>query len=102
VQGRFTEPAACRQAMQEYRTDCDPVRAFLTELYESAPGSAVATKDVYGHYTRWCAENGFQPMNNRNFGKSLRSVYSGVETKKIGPRYQRSRIFVGIQRINEF
>jgi len=97
AQGRFTEPKPCNRALQEYRIDCDPVRAFLAEHYEAAPGAAVATKDVYAHYTRWCAENGFQPMNSRNFGKNLRSVYPDVDKKKLGTRENRIPMYTGLR-----
>lgn len=55
-QYRFTEPAAYSRAMQEYRIDCDPVRAFLREYYEAAPGSAVSmryTKERSGRREDW-------------------------------------------------
>jgi phage/plasmid-associated DNA primase len=82
--------------------DCDPVRAFLTEYYEAAPGSAVATKDVYAHYTRWCSENGFQPMNSRNFGKNLRSVYPDAERRYGGASEKRYWMYTGIRPIENF
>lgn len=96
-QGRFTEPKSSRQGLQDYRVDCDPVRAFLTEHYEVAAGSAIATKDVYAHYTRWCTENGYQPMNSRNFGKNLRSVYPEVERKQVRYKEDRSWLYCGIR-----
>jgi len=39
-QGRFTEPAACSRAVQEYRIDCDPVREILSESNQALTQTA--------------------------------------------------------------
>src|SRR5207248_5750687 len=45
--GRFTEPAACRRALEDYRTESNPARAFLLSRCRAQDGERVAKKKLY-------------------------------------------------------
>jgi phage/plasmid-associated DNA primase len=39
--GRFTDPALCREALETYRTESNPARAFLQECVVAKPDGVV-------------------------------------------------------------
>ena len=99
--GGFIEPAACRAAQDDYRRDCDPARAFLQENYQVNPAESVPTARLYEHYTSWCQDNGFQPLNSRNFGKTLRRVFPNVVRRQRKETSKRFNAYVGIVRVGD-
>jgi P4 family phage/plasmid primase-like protien len=80
---QFTEPAACRAALREHRTDSDPCRAFLEENYEpDTQGGPLPSSELYGEYKCWCEANGFtKPVTLPNFGKQVGRVFPGGESR---------------------
>lgn len=83
--------------MAEYRSDCDPIRTFLLEHYEPSEAyGTIASSDLYAHYTRYCQQNGYQPVNNANFGKSVKRIFPEVQKKKSGPRHQQVVVYTGL------
>jgi putative DNA primase/helicase len=78
---RFSEPAACRAALQEHRTDSDPCRAFLEEHYVAAEGKVVRAGDLYTSYKVWCEANGFRAVSANNFGRQVRRVFGLDESR---------------------
>lgn len=83
-QGRFTEPAICREALDAYRTDSNPARAFLQEHVCRHDGQ-VQCSAVYGRYTEWCPTHGYKPLDERLFGKEVARYFPGAERKR-GPK----------------
>jgi P4 family phage/plasmid primase-like protien len=79
---KFTEPAACRAALQEQRADADSCRAFLEERYTADPqGKPVPSASLYAEYRDWCEKNGFKAVNVANFGHQVRRVFDLEESK---------------------
>jgi len=73
---RFTEPAACRAAVQEHRVDSDPCRAFLEEHYVADPnGKPLLTAELCSKYRDWCEENGFKTVGSNNFSRQVKRVF---------------------------
>lgn len=58
-QGRFAEPASCREGKDKLRVDCNPTRRFLDDHFEAGNGTdLIPAKDVYSSYKLWCDEHG--------------------------------------------
>ncbi|MBN2455748.1 MAG: hypothetical protein JXB29_04290 [Sedimentisphaerales bacterium] len=88
--GNFTRPTKCRQAVEQYRMDVNPARAFLQQNYvASLQYEGLPCQEVYRSYTHFCERNGFRPMNNTNFGKEVKRVLPAV--KKEQKRFGRGR-----------
>jgi P4 family phage/plasmid primase-like protien len=85
AQGHFTQPAVCREALDAYRTDSNPARAFLLEFAYLDPKSRWACLLVYEGYRVWCHEHGHPPLDASQFGKEVARSFPEV-TRKRGPR----------------
>lgn len=66
-QGKFTEAAAMKDALNSYKESANHVAAFLEEeCYEEVPSeSKTGTKlvDFYKDFHNWCRERGHNPYN---------------------------------------
>lgn len=70
---KFPDCEAIRNAVEEHRTMSDPVRTFLLERVEEAPGELT---DLYPEYKQWCSATGLtQPVGAIVFGRRVRSIY---------------------------
>src|SRR5262249_2058312 len=53
----FTQPEACRAALESHRLESDPARAFLLEHYTADPeGGPLETAAMYREFKDWCME----------------------------------------------
>jgi putative DNA primase/helicase len=95
-QGRFTESLLSKEAVEEYREESNPARAFLKDHCEASSASAIHSSFLYEHYGRWAARNGYRPLSERVFGKEVRRVFPKVERKKGGGRTDRYWYYQGI------
>ena len=76
--GRFTEPAICRSALDDYRKESNPARAFLLEHVCLRPLARTDCSSLYQQY-RWACEcNGDGALNERTFGKEIPRVFPAV------------------------
>ncbi|MCG3138653.1 MAG: hypothetical protein HJJLKODD_02520 [Phycisphaerae bacterium] len=83
-QGRFTEPEICREALAEYRIECNPCGTFLSERYVTGAGYQ-SCGELYANYADWSRSNGYHPLGEIAFGKEVRRTFPDVERKQIGP-----------------
>jgi P4 family phage/plasmid primase-like protien len=96
-QKHFTQPKVCSEALEEYRTDCNPARVFLLEHCEADPASLVNCQVLYGHYSSWCNLSGYQRLGNRAFGLELRRQFPGVDRTRPGTRSKREYTYTGLK-----
>jgi putative DNA primase/helicase len=68
----FDEPDCVQTAVSEYRTEADTIGSFLFECTAEREKSYLRTVELYGHYSRWATDNGYKPLNNRNFVGEVR------------------------------
>ncbi len=68
-------PAKVVQATKEYRQETDIVGTFLTDTLMEADGCRIQTAVLYRKYTDWAKDNGYRPLNNKNFVGELRRRY---------------------------
>jgi P4 family phage/plasmid primase-like protien len=95
-QGRFTESLLSQEAVEEYREESNPARAFLKDHVETSTGSAITSGKLYTIYKKWTDENGYRPLSEKVFGKEVRRVFSHIERKKGGGRTSRYWYYQGI------
>lgn len=81
-QGRFTDAAACRDALDDYQTEANPAKAFLQENVIACEHSVAEAKEVYGTYKKWCVDNGYRALSDKIFGKEVRRAFPMVERKQ--------------------
>lgn len=53
--------------MDEYKSDINPVRAYIKECVAKESGTMIAKKFVYEHYKAWCEEKGNNVYAERTF-----------------------------------
>ena len=80
---RFTEPTLCREALDIYRTESNPARAFLQGSVVADPRSFVECQVLYWRYRSWSEANGYWPLNAAQLGLEVRRVYPSVVRKKV-------------------
>jgi putative DNA primase/helicase len=65
-------PARVTAAVAEYRQETDVIGVFLSEHTVEAAKSRLPTSELYGCYTLWAKDNGYNTLNARNFVGELR------------------------------
>lgn len=82
AQGRFTDSEAVGAQLEEYKRQSDTVRLFLDEQqYEITSEQYMPLKFIYQDYKAYCVEDGYRPVNNRNFQKRLAA--NGILVKRL-------------------
>jgi putative DNA primase/helicase len=95
--GGFTVPEESRLLLEEYRRDADPARGFLSENYmPSLNGERLASSQVYDNYRRFCDQNGYRPLSDRQFGRDLRRVFPNVRRIRGRSGTEREWLYEGI------
>jgi P4 family phage/plasmid primase-like protien len=82
-QGRFTEPTLSRDALDSYRTESNPARAFLQECAVVDSTGFVECAVLYKTHRTWCDEHGYRALNAAQFGHEVRRIFPLVERKKV-------------------
>jgi P4 family phage/plasmid primase-like protien len=80
---RFAESGVCQAALEEHRTESNPMRAFLLEHYEAGGvREFVPGPEAYKQYCTWCAENGHLAAANVTFGREVRRAFPSAQHGK--------------------
>ncbi len=98
--GRFTQPAAGAEVVDEMERLASPVRAFVDELCVLQPAEEIQCAELYKAWDDWCKANGRrQPGTLQTFGRDLRAACSAVRTvqKRIKGTGARVRFYEGIR-----
>lgn len=72
----LTQPQKMEEAITEYREESDIFGAFLNDSLCEAVGYRLATSKLYEKYKNWSSDNGYHPLNNKNFVGELRKRYT--------------------------
>lgn len=81
----FSHCEAAKQAVEQYKTESDSVKQFISDSdYQLNPTENILIKVIYIEYRGYCADDGFKPVNKPNFIKRLRSFGVTIERKNIG------------------
>ena len=71
----LTTTASVMKATQEYREESDTIGLFLKDTTFEVLNSRVQTSNLYRIYKEWCSNNGYRPLNVKNFIGEMRSRY---------------------------
>jgi putative DNA primase/helicase len=80
--GGLRPPESVSEATTSYRRDNDLVGQFVEERCELLPAARASSKILYENYSGWCDENGHDPIQKVEFGKTLGR--KGFKPKKLG------------------
>jgi len=67
-------PDTIIEAIQDYRTDSDPVRQFVAARLRKSQSTRVSASRVLAAYQEWCRENALEPISGNAFGRRLTEV----------------------------
>uniref|UniRef100_A0A336MR21 CSON005548 protein n=1 Tax=Culicoides sonorensis TaxID=179676 RepID=A0A336MR21_CULSO len=70
---------------------------WLVENYETAEGVSLPRSTLYNHYMRHCNEHKLDAVNAASFGKLIRSVFTGLRTRRLGTRGNSKYHYYGIR-----
>lgn len=79
--GAFAEPAASKDALEQYRSDSDPIITFTEECLRKVSGMTTPLKEIYPKYVTWTKESGLEPLGRNNFRKGLERA-TGLSARK--------------------
>src|SRR5690606_34927267 len=65
------EPQAIVDATASYRTEQDVIGSFIGEKCGEGSCCCIKASELYGHYERWCKDNGEHPVSGRRFGQAM-------------------------------
>jgi len=65
--------------------------------YETAEGVSLPRSLLYNHYLHHCMDHNLDPVNAASFGKLIRSVFSGLRTRRLGTRGNSKYHYYGIR-----
>ena len=71
----LTVPERVLQATKEYRQETDIVGTFLNDTIMESEGNRLPTSGLYRKYVDWIKDNGYRPLNSKNFVGELRRRY---------------------------
>lgn len=94
--GKFTEPKLCKEAVDDYRLETNPARAFLSEHYCEVETCRVPAKELYSEYQKWCRESGHHPLADRAFGKEVKRCFPKADRRKYQEENARNWNYFGI------
>lgn len=69
----------------------------MVENYETAEGVSLPRSTLYNHYMRHCNDNKLDAVNAASFGKLIRSVFTGLRTRRLGTRGNSKYHYYGIR-----
>jgi putative DNA primase/helicase len=96
-QGRFTSPDISKAAIEQYRSDVNPARAFLLDNYTAGLSLAgIPTQKVYDDYASWCSDNGYKALNANNLGKEVMRTFPSVQKGQKRQGNRRIYIYSGL------
>jgi putative DNA primase/helicase len=78
ARGRFSQPAASAEALEEMEAAGTPHRVFVREVCELGADNEVPVQYLYERWAEWCKEGGREPGNKERFGSNLKSAFPGI------------------------
>jgi putative DNA primase/helicase len=94
--GHFAQPKSGAEAREDIELLAAPVRAFLLECCEVAPGRTVTVDGLWMEYQAWCVRERRDAGNKSWFGRNLLSAAPGVKKRQIGPGDDRKWLYEGL------
>lgn len=91
---KFTTSEIVNQILEEYKRESDSVAMFTEEnAYVPDAEGYELLKNLYSSYRSFCLDDGYKPLNKKNFKKRLE--VSGFQVEQ---RYDGNRVFLKTER----
>lgn len=82
-EGLFLPPQVV-SAISAYRSEADVFGTFIEENTIPLDGARIATSELYSVYMSWAMDNGYRPLNSKNFVGELRRRFDVRRTGSVG------------------
>jgi putative DNA primase/helicase len=96
--GHFVQPQSAMETYAHIEALSAPVKAFIEEEYEVAPGRTVTVQGAWEDWQVWCLKRGRDPGNDISFGLNLKTAVPGIARRRGGTREMRLYVYEGIGR----
>jgi putative DNA primase/helicase len=97
ARGRFMQPAAALEALQELEDLGSPTAAFVRDRCTVGAGHEVLVDALYDAWKGWCSDQGRDhPGTKQTFGRDLRAAVPGLRMTKPRTGEERIRKYQGI------
>jgi regulatory factor X 1/2/3 len=70
---------------------------WLRDNFEVSDGASIPCSKAYNHYLRYCSEHKITSVNEAAFGKFIRLVFFGLNTRRFGTRGHNRYHYCGIE-----
>src|SRR5262249_24228763 len=98
ARGRFEQPEAATEVIQQFEDLGSPIGAFLRDRCELDRRFEVAQKKLFDIWKVWCEENGRErPGTIQTFGRNLRAVIPWLWETQPRIRGERVRYYQGLR-----
>ncbi|WP_350209904.1 phage/plasmid primase, P4 family [Botrimarina sp.] len=94
--GRFVQPDAALERLEDLAELSSPVKAFLGERCVVDPGQQTAKKHVYASWRSWCESHGLRPTGESTFARDLLAAAPAVRSSRVRLDGSRERVFNGL------
>lgn len=95
--GRFITPAASEQAIADLEAISSPIKVFLRDVCDVAPGNTIECEELYERWSEWCRKNGRDAGNQQVFGRDLRTALPMIgQTQRRLLDGRRKRFYEGV------
>jgi putative DNA primase/helicase len=94
--GHFIQPQSAIEARDDIEALASPVKAFIRDCCEVAPGRQISVDALWAEYRAWGEREGREAGNKAWFGRNLMSAAPGVQRARLGTRDDRTNTYEGI------
>ena len=99
-EGGLAEPDAVLAATSKYKTASDTIARFIEERCVVSNMVSARVGDLFDAFTRWCSDDGAEPMSKRAFGDAMDKAGYPVVRGSGGTRY-RSGIGIKTEEVDD-
>lgn len=95
--GRFIQPKASLEAIEELKELSSPVTVFVDEICNFEPKASTSIKNLFFAWSQWCTSNGYSKGNIQSFGKSFKAAFPEIPRRKLYSKEdKREWCYIGI------
>ncbi len=95
-QRRFSDSAATRKLMMEFRRSNNPIMCFVEDRCKLGENESVSKEDLYSEYDKYCRHNGYKQTNSNNFFRELYHAVGRLRIYQASTDGKRTRVADGI------
>lgn len=97
--GRFSDAAAMKEELEEFKKACNPAKVFLEDHYEESTAHNVPARTLYKAYSEYMRDTGQHPLREQQFSEEVRRVFPIADLTKNPRRVNgtRTRLWFGIR-----